>query len=69
MHREEELEGLAACALCGAPLRSTDRAYAFDAERDVLCYECAIARGGRYDADEDRWTVPPRVGDLRRPGD
>lgn len=33
-------------------------------EDDVLCFECALDRGARYDVDEDRWIEEPRVDDV-----
>ncbi len=65
MHREEA-ECEAPCAECGALLvAAVDRGFAF-AEAGVLCFECALKRGGRFDAEEERWTVDPRVADLLR---
>ncbi len=61
MHRSEEAE-YELCASCGTEVRATDRAYAFD--DSVLCFECAIARGGAYDEQHDRWTRAPDVSDL-----
>ena len=63
MHREES-EQLTPCAACGAMIwPSTDRGYTFGSQQ-ALCWDCAIRRGGTYDADKDRWTVDPNVGDL-----
>lgn len=64
MHREEA-EQLVPCAGCGAVISpGPDRGYAFGLDR-VLCWQCATDRGGSYDSEEDRWTVEPRVADLR----
>jgi hypothetical protein len=61
--REEEEES-AACADCGTVLNLDGaRSFAFG-EQSVLCWACAIRRGGRYDADSESWTAAPRVGDL-----
>ena len=61
----EELE--LTCADCGAPLGGVgDRSYALAQDR-ALCWSCALARGGSYDPDQDRWVVEPRVGDLGHP--
>ncbi len=69
MDREEEGE-LTTCAECGSEIApATDEAFAFG-ETGFLCMECALRRGGVYDADQDRWTVAPDVSDLwdeRRP--
>lgn len=56
------------CIDCGAELcRAQDRAF-FLEPRGVLCGECAIRRGGRYDVERDVWDVVPadrdRDGDL-----
>ena len=63
MHREEA-EQMTPCAECGAVISpSTDRGYAFGLDK-VLCWSCAMRRGGSYDADSDRWSVDPNVADL-----
>ncbi len=69
MHRSEA-EELVECFDCGATIApALDRAFAISDDA-FLCFDCALKRGGVFDADEDRWTKPPRVGDLpdeRRP--
>lgn len=69
MHRQD-WEGRAPCASCGEVISpATDGGFAYGTQ-GVLCWECAIRRGGSYDADQDRWTTPPDVSDLpdeRRP--
>lgn len=59
-----------ACIDCGAELwPDVDRAFLCSSEI-YLCFECAERRGGVYEADEDRWVVPPDVAGLpdeRRP--
>ncbi len=63
MHREEA-DQLGVCADCGAPIEpGSDRSYAFG-EAATLCWDCAVRRGGRYDAAQERWSDPPRVSDL-----
>ena len=60
MDREDDIE---TCADCGAPtVVGRERGYA--AGSRVLCFACALERGGSYDSDQDRWTVPPRADDL-----
>ncbi len=58
------------CVGCGAELSpETDRAFATGPDT-FLCFACATQSGGVYDADQDRWTVPPDVSgiaDERRP--
>jgi hypothetical protein len=46
-----------------------DRAFACSPDT-YLWFACAAARGGLYDAEEDRWIVPPDASGLddeRRP--
>ena len=60
----EDWEGAAVCALCGAPVESdTEGAFGFGTE-NVLCAECAVARGGRYDVERDVWEVAPDLSGL-----
>jgi hypothetical protein len=67
MHREEA-ERLSPCADCGAEIDPrVERAYAFGSA-GVLCWECAVRRGGMYDGQRETWTTPPRVGDLGAEG-
>ena len=58
------------CMICGVELDpAADRAFLFG-ETGVLCFDCAIERGGEYDSEQDRWVKAPDVGDLpdeRRP--
>lgn len=62
MHRSE-IESTP-CAVCGASVDAGEsRAYAFGTQA-VLCFECAIGRGGSYDADTEQWVAVPRVSDL-----
>jgi hypothetical protein len=56
-------DDLVECADCGAAIASTDLSYAFG-EDGVLCFECALRRGGHYDGPEDRWTVAPDIAGL-----
>ncbi len=71
MHRSEEALH-ETCASCGAEVLSTERPFAFetcDGEPAVLCYACAVARGGSYEEPHDRWVRAPDVVDLvSRPG-
>lgn len=65
MHRSETRE-LAACAACGAEISpGRDRAYSFG-EEAMLCWACAVRRGGTYDEEHDRWVDPPATRDLPR---
>jgi hypothetical protein len=61
---DEEQNG-GACADCGAPMEGSERSYAFG-EQSVLCWACAVRRGGRHDAQEDTWITAPAVDDLLR---
>jgi hypothetical protein len=52
------------CALCGAAVLSdSERAFAFGDE-NLLCWECATARGGRYDEASDSWERAPDLTGL-----
>jgi len=54
-----------ACARCGMTIESAgfERAFAYGLT-EVLCFECARALGGVYDAETEGWTVEPDVADL-----
>ena len=69
MHRTEA-DLLVDCWACGASIApEIDRAFAISDDA-YLCFECAVRRGGVFDDEEDRWTIPPIVLDLpdeRRP--
>lgn len=66
--RDEETES-SACADCGALVDLAGaRTFAFG-EQSLLCWSCAIRRGGRYDAGREEWTTEPRVTDLDQPED
>ncbi|MDH3520473.1 MAG: hypothetical protein OEM49_08460 [Myxococcales bacterium] len=63
MHRSE-VQLIGPCGDCGAEIRlDAERAFTFGA-RGVLCWECAIRRGGRYDEARDSWIEVPRIDDL-----
>jgi hypothetical protein len=65
MHRSE-VDALANCAVCGASV-DTQGAQAYPiGSQSVLCFECALARGGSFDAAQDRWVEAPRIADLVR---
>jgi len=67
MHREEA-ERLSLCADCGAEIDAgVERAYAFGTA-GVLCWECAVRRGGAYDGQREAWTRLPQVDDLQGEG-
>jgi hypothetical protein len=61
---ERDEEGTVACIDCGNEIFAADRSYEFGSEQ-LLCWQCAERRGGRYDAHQERWTDAPEVGDLR----
>jgi len=69
MHTQEFRE-LTDCCDCGAVIEAEAERPFTVSDDEVLCFECAVRRGGVYDAAEDRWTVAPDVADLpdeRRP--
>ena len=64
---ELDLEQLI-CMDCGTPVEAEDavaeRTFAIT-EEVVLCYACAVRRGGVYDDAEDKWKIAPRLEDVR----
>jgi hypothetical protein len=51
----------AVCSECAVSLWEDDeRAFSF-APGEFLCWDCAIAHGGVYDAHRHRWTTPPNL--------
>lgn len=68
MHRSEAKE-LVRCAACGEETSvERDRGYAVDPDTAV-CFVCALARGGRWSEEEDRWLDPPDVTGLLPEGE
>ena len=65
MHRSESDE-LLTCAGCGALVAANDRVYGLGAD-SLLCFSCAVGRGGVYDAVHDRWTQDPELSDVAEP--
>lgn len=52
------------CSQCGGSIGlEFERAFAFDPEH-LLCWGCAVERGGQYDTDLDSWVVAPDIADL-----
>jgi len=63
VHRSETRE-YGTCSACGAEIDpGRERGYTFGAD-GLLCWACAIRRGGSWDAAHERWARPPRVDDL-----
>ena len=63
MHTEDWNE-LCNCAICGAVISpAIDRTYSITPEI-VVCWDCALQRGGSYDVEKDRWLVAPNVPEL-----
>jgi hypothetical protein len=63
MNRVEE-DWLPRCTGCGAELLpETYPTFTFGIS-GVLCFPCAVHRGGRFDARREHWTEPPALGDL-----
>lgn len=67
---ESEWTEVTVCSACGSRV-SPERDRAFASSPEVyLCFACAEARGGVYEAGEDRWVVAPDatgLDDERRP--
>lgn len=62
-----ELGELVDCALCGSGVTLwRDRSYAFG-EHAVLCFECAVCRGGVFDEAARSWQQVPSLSGLREP--
>ncbi len=52
------------CSECGSDVHAArDRTYAIDAER-MLCFSCALRRGGSYDERHDLWNHAPDLAGL-----
>lgn len=66
MNDGPETEDRLSCCACGKLLDGGDRSYQFGDER-VICFSCAIHRGGEYDEGGDRWASLPDVGDVAVP--
>lgn len=63
MHRSESNQ-LIPCAVCGTPVDSAVApGYGFGT-RSVVCWDCAMARGGTYDSGQEKWVTAPRIDDL-----
>lgn len=63
MH-EQEWNDLTQCVACNAAIAAaTDRAFAISND-DYLCFGCATERGGIFDEELERWSVPPETSDL-----
>jgi hypothetical protein len=61
---EPEGELSESCSLCGGTiLGGAEPGFAFGLE-SVLCWSCALRRGGRYDGELERWVGAPDVSDL-----
>lgn len=61
---ESEWTEMTTCLGCRAQVSPTiDRAFACSPDT-YLCFACAEARGGVYDAGEDRWVVAPDTSGL-----
>lgn len=60
--RREDLVG--PCTDCGQDVGLED-SHAFElGGGGVLCWACALKRGGVYDEKYDRWVVTPKAEDL-----
>jgi len=63
MHRSES-NRLNRCAACNAEIDpSLERAFGLGAGV-VLCFACAVSRGGSYDEADDRWVSEPDTSGL-----
>ncbi len=63
MHREAWDE-MSECAVCGVAVDvGRERGYR-TGDGQALCWSCAVARGARFDEEEDRWLVEPDTSDI-----
>lgn len=66
---DDELRPPERCASCGAQIAESEeedeRVFALD-DDSVVCFACALERGGEWDEAEHRWARPPLVDDLLR---
>lgn len=60
---ELEETDLVRCADCGEEIQIENRSYMVGPDT-VICMDCARKRGGEYDEETDRWSVPPETRDL-----
>lgn len=64
VQQRERDESSAVCTACGMDI-GVDPSHSWEDESGVrLCWECALRRGGVFDARKDTWTTAPNVGDL-----
>ena len=54
---------LAICTRCGADITEEASAYGLP-NGEWLCLDCAVARGGRFDAADERWLAAPDLEGL-----
>ena len=62
-----ERDELETCRACGCWIYPEEEVSFASTDGVILCMECAIHRGGRYDVEEDRWLNPPETDELRVP--
>jgi hypothetical protein len=60
----EEAEQLDQCVECSSLIASGVAPMFALGDELVLCFDCAIRRGGQYDVARDRWSVYPSVDGL-----
>ena len=51
------------CSGCSESIDETNERYAFGDEV-LLCWSCAVERGGIYDTEHECWVNEPEVRDL-----
>ncbi len=57
----EDWENTPVCVQCGSA--NAERGFQFGAA-GLLCWTCALERGGRYDAERETWSESPDVSGL-----
>ena len=51
------------CRACGQAIDDTNERYAFG-DDGILCWTCAVERGGLYDVEHECWVNEPDLRDL-----
>ena len=64
--RRSQHEDVLPCVGCGVETAvAVERGFAINAET-VICFECAVQRGGRWDEERALWSSEPDVVGLVR---
>lgn len=61
--KTEPGDAIDVCKGCGDPLDVLNERYAYGGH-SVLCWNCAVERGGIYDGEHECWVNEPDVQDV-----